>query len=66
MTTQWILVGLTALLAGAYLARLTWRSWTASGCGKGCGCSAAPAKQPGLVSADELTARVKGRAPGGA
>jgi hypothetical protein len=65
MTTQWVLVALTAVLAGAYLARQTWRAWSASGCGKGCGCGPAPASPKGLVSADELTARVKGRASGG-
>jgi hypothetical protein len=65
MTLQWILVALTALLAGAYLARQLWRAWAGSGCGTGsCGCASAPAKPAGLISTADLTARVKGRGSG--
>ena len=63
MTTQAILVALAAAAAAAYLARLAWTSWSSSGCGKGCGTSCAP--PPTLVTPDDLTARVKGRASGG-
>ena len=62
MTTQTLLVTLTATLAGAYLARQTWRAWTASGCGKSCGCAAVSGQvSTGLVTPADLTARVKGR-----
>lgn len=64
MTTQGILVALTAVVAGVYLARQTWRTWTASGCNKGCGCTSAKTAPAGLISAEDLTVRVKQRGAG--
>ena len=65
MTLQWILVALVAAAALAYPGRQTWRTWTASGCGKTCGCPGGKAEKPGLVTADDLLARVRGRRGGG-
>lgn len=62
MTFQWLLVATAAALSAAYLARLTWRAWS-GGCGKGCGCSAAPARPAALIATEELTNRVKQRHP---
>ena len=65
MTLQWTLVALVAAAALAYLAWQSWRTWTASGCGKTCGCPGGKAEKPGLVTADDLLARVRGRQGGG-
>jgi hypothetical protein len=58
MTLQWLLVALAAGMAAAFLARQTWRTWS-GGCGKGCGCSTSPRKEPALIGTDELTSRLR-------
>ena len=55
------------LLAGAYLCFQMWRGWKrikSGGCSSSCGCESKPqeAKQPGLVQAQDLTARLRTRA----
>lgn len=66
MTTQEILVGATAALAGGYLATTLWRSWrggcASGGCGKGCAPSATAG--PRLIGADELLTRLRRRGSG--
>jgi hypothetical protein len=61
---QVILVGLCVALALAYLARRGWRTWRgrAAGCG-GCKCAPAPETRPAapLISAEQLTARLRHR-----
>jgi hypothetical protein len=65
VTVQWILVALVAAAAAAYLGRQAWRTWTATGCGKSCGCSGPRSEKPGLVAADDLLTRVRQRREGG-
>jgi hypothetical protein len=63
---DWQLFIVAALIIGAacYLARQTWRTWSASrkGCAGGCGChgKAAPVgadRQVALISAEQLRVR---------
>jgi hypothetical protein len=54
------------LLAGGYLCLQMWRGWRrikSGGCSSSCGCEVKPgeAKQPGLVQAQDLTARLRTR-----
>ena len=59
MTMQEVLVILVAAAAGLYLARAAWKTWSGSGCEKGCGCgpkSEAPAK---LIATEDLLVRVR-------
>ncbi len=65
MDWQWPAVGVSIALAAAYVARQTWRTWSAkkAGCG-GCSCAGktGPASaQDGstLISPSELTARLR-------
>jgi hypothetical protein len=67
MDWQWVAVAASVAAAAIYLARQTWRTWAGrkAGCGN-CSCankndtaSARPATR--LISADELTARLRRR-----
>ena len=66
MIWQWLIVLACILLAVAYIARSTWRTWhpKPGGCGGGCGCSqasgAASAPRDAevtLIPLDQLTVR---------
>ncbi|MFO0927665.1 MAG: FeoB-associated Cys-rich membrane protein [Gemmataceae bacterium] len=62
MSTQEWLVAATVAGAVGYLVWRYARSWRRRGCDTGCGgCGSKAAAPAGLVSLDELTARVKGR-----
>lgn len=63
---DWQLGIVTVMVAGAavYLLRQSWRTWTGkkAGCGKGCDCTGAAAKEPQdnpvtFIPADQLTLR---------
>jgi hypothetical protein len=59
---QQVLVGLAVLVATAYLARQAWgarRRKCAGGCGCATGEKGAPGKGAGLISAEQLTARLR-------
>jgi hypothetical protein len=60
-------VMIALLLAGGYLCLRMWRGWkriNSGGCSSSCGCEvkSPEAKQPGLVQAQDLTARLRTRA----
>jgi hypothetical protein len=59
MSLQTILVLVIAAAAALYLARVAWRTFTSSGCAKGCGCG--PKSEPAktLIAPDELLVRVR-------
>jgi hypothetical protein len=66
MDWQFWLTAVCVVLAATYLARRSWRTWSKSskGC-TGCGCAGkgAPAGTTGvpLISADDLTGRLRSR-----
>ena len=74
MDAQLVLVALVVAAALAYLGRRAWRTWAGSkaGCGGGCACpgkpqapaSAGDAPANGLISAEQLTARIRRRGGG--
>ena len=59
MTTQEMLVILAAAAAGLYLARTAWKTWSGSGCEKGCGCGPKRQEPAKLISAEDLLVRVR-------
>jgi hypothetical protein len=67
MLWQWSAVALSVLVAVAYLARQTWRTWAGrkSGCGE-CSCAAKKETSPRgssvpLIPTSELTSRLRRR-----
>jgi hypothetical protein len=70
MNWQLIAVGIIVALTAIYLARQTWRTWSAkkAGCGGSCGCSGktgTPAEVNGhgtLIAPSEITLRRRGGA----
>jgi hypothetical protein len=62
MDLQDVLVAVIALAAAGYLARQAWRTWAGAGCSGGCCKNAVPpAKEPPLISPEELLGRVRRR-----
>jgi hypothetical protein len=59
MTIQEILVIVVAAAAGLYLARTAWRTWSGSGCEKGCGCGPKRQEPAKLIAAEDLLVRVR-------
>jgi hypothetical protein len=66
MDWQWFAVAVCVGVAGAYLARQTWRTWAGrkAGCGS-CSCAGKAGAQAAaaapLISVSELTARLRRR-----
>ena len=59
MTLQEMLVILVAAAAGLYLARAAWKTWSGSGCEKGCGCAPKSEQPSKLIAAEDLLVRVR-------